>query len=124
MKIKLTKKLSIDSVSLLIVIAIVVLVVYFSFFRDNNQPGPGKEITQCIASKSVIYISTGCHACEAQEKLFGDDFRYLDIVDCFIEGEKCGRENVTRVPIWIINGNRYSGVQPIEKLINLTGCGQ
>lgn len=124
MKIKLTKKLSIDSTTLIIILAVLLLVVYFTYFRGNGDIGPGAETVKCIASKSTIYISTGCVACKAQEELFGDNFKYLNIVNCLVEGQKCSQANVTKVPTWFIQGQRIEGVQQIENLINLTGCSE
>ncbi|MFC1734085.1 hypothetical protein ACFL6I_27590, partial [candidate division KSB1 bacterium] len=122
--IKLSKKISIDSTTLLIILAVLVLVVYFTYFRGDGTDGPSIDTVKCIGSKSTIYISTGCHVCAQQEELFGENFKYLNIVNCFIEGEKCSQANVTRVPTWMINGEMMTGLQSIEKLINLAGCSE
>lgn len=121
MKIKLGEKVRIDAWLVLIILAVLVLVVYFRFF-NNGEEGLSKETVQCIASDSTIYISTGCHACAAQEALIGENFKYLNIVDCVIEGEKCSQNNITSVPTWFIKGERLEGVQQIENLLKLTGC--
>lgn len=122
MKVKLSKKISIDGTTLLIIVVVVLLVVYFTYLRGDGDNGPSIDTVKCIASKSTLYISTGCHACAQQEELFGENFKHLNTINCFIEGKKCGQANVTRVPTWIINEERMTGVQPIEKLISLTGC--
>ncbi|PIN86894.1 hypothetical protein COV19_02710 [Candidatus Woesearchaeota archaeon CG10_big_fil_rev_8_21_14_0_10_44_13] len=122
MKIKLGENVKIDVWALLLIIAVVFLLIYFRFFNTAPDSGPSRETVKCIASKSTIYISTGCHACAAQEKLFGKNFMFLNIVDCLIEGQKCSQQNVTSVPTWFINGERHIGVQEIDVLLSLTGC--
>lgn len=123
MRVKVTKKVGIDSNVLVIGLIIIAVLAYVILSgRGSNADIPDKSIVQCIASKSTIYISPGCHACASQKEMFGENFEYLNYVDCLVEGEKCSEENITRVPTWLINGQRLEGVQPIEKLINLTGC--
>ncbi|MFO8016276.1 MAG: hypothetical protein R6U32_04175 [Candidatus Woesearchaeota archaeon] len=125
MRVKLTEKLNIDAKSAVIIIIALGLIVYFGFFynNDGSQGSPiNEDVVQCIASNSEIYISTGCVACQAQEEMFGNHFESLDIIDCVQQGDKCSEANISAVPTWVINGERYRGVQPIEKLINLTGC--
>ena len=87
-----------------------------------NKPSPetSKEITECIGKNSKIYVQLGCHACESQEELFGDNYQYLNIIDCFYEREKC--EGIESTPTWIIKGEKHTGVQPISTLQELTGC--
>ena len=123
MRIKLGEGLSIDGKVAVIILIVLALFVYFRFFNDQEQ-GLSKETVQCIASGSKIYISTGCHACAAQEALLGDNFRYLDITDCLIDGDKCSQDNITSVPTWFINGEKRVGVQEIDTLLRLTGCTQ
>lgn len=79
-----------------------------------------EELAKCIGKNSILYVQLGCHACEIQEKMFGDNFQYLNSVDCFIQREKC--PDITGTPTWIINEQRYLGVQSIEKLKELTDC--
>ena len=52
--------------------------------------------------------------------MFGDSFKFLNVVDCTGNWDKC--LGVTGTPTWVINGEKYVGVQEIEKLRNLTGC--
>ena len=84
---------------------------------SNNVP---TETTECIAENSKLYVQLGCHACETQEDMFGDDYEKLDIVDCFYERDKCSE--ITHTPTWIINNQKHVGVQSIEELKELTGC--
>ena len=81
-----------------------------------------KNLVKCISEKSVVYISSGCVACDKQEKLFGDNFKELNVIDCVFESEKCRQANITAVPTWFINEKSYKGVQSIETLKELTEC--
>ena len=100
----------------IIIIAIITL-IYLTMPKPN---GIDKKTTECIASKSILYISTGCTACAYQEKLIGDNFKYLNTIDCAVEPGKC--EGITGVPAWVIYGETVKGVQSIQALKELTGC--
>lgn len=103
--------------TLIIIFGVIVL----SFLVINkSHPDVEKETVQCIAEKSVLYIQLGCHACETQEKMFGNNYQYLNVVDCFFEREKCSE--ITATPTWTINNQKYEGIQEINKLKELTGC--
>ncbi len=101
---------------LVVLVVIVILILHLTPKKNS----PDEEITKCIGSKSTLYVSTGCSACNAQKKLFGENFKYLNIVDCAVEPGKCG--NILYVPTWIINNEKKVGVQSIETLKELTGC--
>ncbi len=102
-----------------IVIIILVLILAFSmiFWPKANAE---KELAKCIGENSELYIQLGCHACISQEEMFGKNYEYLNVIDCFYEGEKC--IEISYTPTWIINGQHYSGARPIEQLKELTGC--
>lgn len=105
--------------SLIVVIAVIILAV---FLIKRNSNGVPKETALCIANNSVVYTQLGCYACESQEKLFGNSYQYLNEIDCFYKRDKCVEAEITATPTWIINGEKYLGVQTIEKLKNITGC--
>ena len=107
----------------LITIAIILAIIIFAIIILNKPlPVTSEEIAQCIGENSVLYTQLGCSHCEEQEELFGDNLKYLNIIDCFYEHEKCSVENIEATPTWIIKGEKYKGVQTIEKLQELTGC--
>jgi len=96
----------------IIIISIAVLVT-----RGN---GVSEELARCIGENSELYVQLGCNACKIQEDMFGANYQYLNVIDCWFEKEKCSQ--ITHTPTWIINKNAYVGVQNIEKLKELTGC--
>jgi hypothetical protein len=108
-----------------ITIAIILGVIILSIFLINSlHNGVSSETSKCIGKNSVLYIQLGCHACEIQKNLFGENYQYLNVIDCFDENErqKCIDAGITATPTWLINGEKYTGVQSIEKLKELTGC--
>lgn len=104
-----------------ITIAVILSVIILSYFLINKQnPETPEDIAKCIGKNSVIYAQLGCRACKIQKDIFGENYKYLNAVDCFYEGDKCNEIKFT--PTWIINDKLYEGVQTIEKLKELTGC--
>ena len=97
------------------------VVVVFAFVILNSESSSvEKDIAQCIGAKALLYTRSGCPHCEIQEKIFGDNYQYLNTIDCFYERESCA--NIGGIPTWVINGKQYVGVQSIERLKNYTGC--
>lgn len=106
-------------ITFLIIIFVIILAGFLIRKNSNNVT---KETAMCIANYSQLYTQLGCHACEIQEKKFGDNYQYLNIIDCWFEPEKCYNANIQGTPTWLIKEKTYSGVQSIEKLKELTGC--
>lgn len=105
----------------LITITIIVAVIILSIILINaSKNGVSQKTAMCIGENSELYTQLGCHACEIQEEKFGASYQYLNVIDCFFERDKCSDIQVT--PTWIINGQKYTRVQSIEKLKELTGC--
>jgi len=84
--------------------------------------GVSKATVECIASKSTLYIRTGCPYCEEQKKLFGENFDYLNVINCAEEPAMCVKADIVGVPTWVIDGEKIEGVQSITKLKELTEC--
>jgi len=84
--------------------------------------GVSKVTAKCIASKSTLYVRTGCPYCEEQKNLFEESVEYLNVIDCMEEPAVCATEAIAVVPTWVIDGEKIVGVQSIAKLKELTGC--
>lgn len=106
-------------ITIIIVLAVIALAVY-ALTRNNGNTDV--ELAKCIGSKSTLYLQTGCFACQKQEDLFGDTYKYLNVVDCLVKNQECLNKEITATPTWIINNEKIVGVQTIEKLKELTGC--
>ncbi len=81
---------------------------------------PSEKEARWIGEHSVLYVQTGCSHCKDQEALLGDNIRYLNIID-EKDMQKFIDAGIEATPTWVINGQKYIGVQPIEKLKELTG---
>ena len=106
-------------VTALIIIAVIVLAVYA---MTRNNANTDEELAKCIGSKSTLYIQKGCFACQKQEELFGETYKYLNVVDCLVDRQKCIDKEITATPTWVINNEKLVGVRTIEKLKELTNC--
>lgn len=101
-------------------IILIIIVGALVYINSKKNPETSDEIAKCIGKKAELYIQLGCNACETQKEMFGENSEYLTIIDCWYEREKCSEIQYT--PTWIIKGKKYTGVQSIEKLQELTGC--
>lgn len=107
--------------NLIATILIILAIVALAFVLLNHKkPGTTEEIAKCIGENSVLYSKLGCHFCEVQKDIFGDNYQYLTVIDCFFESSKC--TNISSTPTWIIKNKKYEGVQSIETLQTLAGC--
>ncbi len=110
-------------ITLIIILLIIIFAVYIKCAKsnpNNNTNNSLEELAKCIGQKATLYTQLGCRACIIQEEMFGEDYQYLNVVDCFYEREKCS--GITHTPSWIIGEKLLRGVQSIEKLKELTGC--
>ena len=105
--------------SLVVIIAVIILGI---FAMKNNNETPEEKLAKCIGENSMAYIQLGCSACKYQEGLFGDNYKYIQTIDCKIDIKKCIDAQITGTPTWIIKEQKYPGVQTIEKLKELTEC--
>ena len=106
---------------LTIVIVVIIIFLIINYYNKPKQETP-EAVAKCIGEKSILYVQIGCSHCKDQEDTFGDNLKYLNIIDCFYEKDKCIEKEITGTPTWIINGEKMEGVQSIEKLKELTGC--
>lgn len=104
-------------INLIIILVVIGLAV---FLITRQKPQTSEEVARCIGQNSMLYVQLGCHACKTQEDMFGENYQFLNKIDCWYEQEKCS--DITSTPTWLIKGKKYEGVQSIEKLKELTGC--
>ena len=103
-----------------VIIAMILIFATYIIFKPSKSIE--SEIAKCIGEKSTVYSQLGCSACAKQKELFGGSYRYINEIDCFYDNEACIQQEITATPTWIIDGKKYVGVQPIERLQLLTGC--
>ena len=111
------KKKSLISLAVIAVVVIIAVIIL-----TRSHPQPSGNVAQCLGEKAILYVQLGCHACELQEDYFGEDYQYLNVVDCFFEREKCIEEGIQATPTWIIDGVQYKGARSVDELKELAGC--
>ena len=103
-------------------LVVIVIFIILGIFWAKGNGSTDEKTAKCIGENSVLYMKLGCPACETQEKMFNGNYQYLNKIDCHFETQKCIDAGITHTPTWIINNEKYVGVQTIEKLKELTGC--
>ena len=112
----------------IITAAVILIIAVFFFMRDKEvEAGKYDEFAKCITDAGAIfYGSFQCVHCTTQKKLFGSSIQYVNYVECGPLGGPqtltCQQAGINSYPIWDINGARYSGVQQLERLAELTKC--
>ena len=113
-------------VTLLVIVGVMAVAFSVIIWKSSStiKDLPSEEVATYIGEHSVLYVQTGCIHCKEQEDLFGVNVKYLNIVDCVSSPENtqaCINADITATPTWIINGQKYTGVQTVDKLKELTG---
>lgn len=111
-------------------VAIIALHLHFAGYL-GSAPGPEDPWIRNLAehlSKSDVkfYGASWCPHCTEQKHLFGSSEKRIPYVECSPGGPKgpqaqaCKDKNIQSYPTWIINGQRYTGVQPLDTLAQLS----
>lgn len=108
--------------NVIIILIVLAAVIITTYTLTKDKAGIDEELAKCIEENSVLYVRTGCSACEAQKDLFGKSYQYLTAIDCLTQAQECANNGISSIPTWIINGQRHVGVQSIDKLKSLTNC--
>jgi hypothetical protein len=82
------------------------------------------NLAKCLTSKWIkLYGMAGCPYCKAQIELFGDDFQYINYINCSEDPNVCVEKWISGVPAWeFIDGSIKSGLHSLEDLADLVGC--
>jgi uncharacterized membrane protein len=111
-------------------VAIVALHLYYAGYI-GNAPQPEDPWIRSLAehlsqSDAKFYGASWCPHCAEQKHIFGASERRLPYVECSPGGpnapqsQACKDKNIQSYPTWIINGQRYTGVQPLDTLAQLS----
>ena len=108
---------------IVLILLIVGTVVYSKNTGQAIKDIPSESVAKWIGEHSVLYVQTGCSHCKEQEDLFGNNVKYINIIDGIKEEnrQKFIDAEIEYTPTWVINGQKYVGVQSIEKLKEITG---
>ena len=114
-------------------VALVGMVVLHSYYAGywGGASGPEDPWIRGLAehltkSDAKFYGASWCPHCADQKKLFGSSVNRLPYVECSPGGPQapsapiCKEKNITSYPTWIINGQRYTGVQRLDELAQIS----
>jgi hypothetical protein len=114
--IKPKKKFNKKIIFISIVFVLIVGGIGFGY-ANTLKPSALDGFAQCLTEEgAVMYGASFCQYSHAQQGMFGNSERFLDIRD-FTEDS-----NVKVTPTWKINGAYYQNVQTFDRLTFLTGC--
>ncbi|HSK30754.1 MAG TPA: vitamin K epoxide reductase family protein [Candidatus Limnocylindria bacterium] len=97
----------------------------------GSAPGPEDPWVRGLAehltkTEAKFYGASWCPHCQDQKKLFGNSDKRVPYVECSPAGPNgpvapaCKERNINSYPTWIINGQRHTGVQPLDALAKLS----
>lgn len=107
---------------IVVVVLLILAVGIFFFGIEEPKDIVDEETTICIAEKSIMYGVDWCSYCKKQKAFFGENVKFLNIIDCDKNPQVCFDIGVEVYPTWVIEGKTYKGLQSVEKLKELTGC--
>jgi hypothetical protein len=111
-----------------IVLFIFVLIASITLEQVNNITGATifnkeKLKIKCLTKNNVeLYGTEYCSSCEIQKNMFGENFKYLNYIDCSKNLENCKEIGLTEYPTWIINNQQFNGIYSLDELIEFSGC--
>jgi len=111
-------------------IAIVALHSYYAGYW-GSAPGPEDPWIRGLAehlskSDAKFYGASWCPHCAEQKKKFGSSVTRIPYVECSPGGQQappapiCKEKNITNYPTWIINAQRYTGIQELDALAQIS----
>lgn len=111
-------------------VAIVALHLHYAGYW-GNAPGPEDPWIRGLAehlskSDAKFYGASWCPHCNEQKNLFGSSTKRIPYVECSPGGpnapqaQVCKEKGIQNYPTWIINGQRYTGVQPLDNLAQMS----
>lgn len=99
---------------------------YFGGAAGPEDPwirGLAEHLSQ---SDAKFYGASWCPHCAEQKRLFDGSVKRIPYVECSPGGpnapqaQVCQEKNIQSYPTWIINGQRYTGIQSLDTLAQLT----
>lgn len=104
------------TILLIVVVALLIINILL-----KSQPNID-NIMGCIGNNSILVASKGCGACHKQIEILGDSKDKFNIIYCGENEQFCIDNQIMAVPTWIINEEKFVGIQSLDKLKELTGC--
>jgi len=95
--------------------------IFLVFLTGCSSEATEKGIlAKCLTEKGAkMYGTEWCSFCNKQKQMFGSDFQHIDFVDCDKNKDECIEAGVKMYPTWVIDGEKYEGLQTMDKLSSL-----
>ncbi|MFZ5955431.1 MAG: hypothetical protein ACOYT4_03320 [Nanoarchaeota archaeon] len=106
----------------LIVLIIVIMGAVILIYNLKSVNGVEEKDVMCISNNSQLFVLKTCSHCAKQKEILGDYLKYFNMTDCIENPKECNDYNITHVPSWVINGQKYEGIQTLKQLKELAGC--
>ena len=109
----------------LIALMVIAVVVFATSLPEEKNYD---EFAQCLTDKGLkMYGSVYCGHCNAQKRMFGSSWEYIDNAECTSQyggqTEECVEAGIRAYPTWVLpDGTQLLGEQSFEKLSELSGC--
>lgn len=113
-----------------IVIIVLITIVGIFIVKDATRQDLTKAELLCLAGKSELYVSSTCGHCADQEKLLEDNLAKYDLdlskFKIFVcdkeDTQKCIEKEISGVPTWFIDGQKYEGKKSLKELKQISEC--
>lgn len=120
---KKRKKENIILVSVFLILVIGAGAVFYGSQPSSVIDNDG--LAKCLTEQGFrMFGSESCGACQSQKRMFGDSFRHIDYIDCGYREQECIENEIRAYPTWKLDDNKMVGVMSLEKLSQVSGCGQ
>jgi len=120
---KVFGKKVIFSLSVLVIVVAAAIILNVSDSPTGAVISETESLAKCLTAKgATMYGAEWCGHCKTQKEMFGQDFKYINYVECTTEREQCTRAGVEGYPTWIINDEQYPGKRSLSELKSLTNC--
>lgn len=115
----------------MLIVAVVLVVLAVGLTIKHHFDHKYDAFAKCLKDRNVLmYGAYWCPHCADQKELFGASFKYAPYVECGLEGNRRGEQQVCKdagvklFPTWQFppTGQRYEGNLSLESLSDRTGC--
>ncbi len=94
-----------------------------------QEAGKFDDFAKCLTQNGVkMYGAFWCPHCNAQKKMFGSSFQYIDYVECSLPDKSdqtaiCKQDKIASYPTWMFkDGSRIEGEVTMIQLSDKSGC--
>lgn len=123
------KKLTIIAIGILMLAVLIFLGVRMTGrIIENPEQGKYDEFAKCLTTNGVkMYGAFWCSHCQAQKKMFGNSWQYVNYIECSnpdgTQTQECKLAGITAYPTWELgDGTRVSGELTFAELSAKSGC--